>query len=193
MRKIPICLLILAGACTADRPADQQDTAAKVVTAVADSTARGAPEVPTTGATVEDSILDGMLPGRFATTPAGDTLQDLGGGMIDEHYSISVYKKNGDDYFRLQYSTGHMADGRAIWRFITRVAVGRLVLPDQLMFAGQCGTAAGTDNDIIAVARFVQEEEIFKTIRRAWRVDRKAESVTEIPTAGIQCTNPGGD
>lgn len=187
-------LFALAGCAAGSRPSSGDTVAAAVDTVPAAPVPSPSTPAPLRAtATVEDSILDGMLPGRKATTPAGDTLEDLGGGMIDEKYAVSQYRKNGDGYFRIQQITGNMADGKAIWRFITRVSLGKFALPYQLMFAGQCGVKDTPDSNVIAIARFVPEDEVFTVISRAWRFDPATETVREIPTADIRCFNPGGD
>jgi hypothetical protein len=189
-RFMPLLVVVLAS-CQVERG---KATAAIDSTAAAtDTLAPSTPSVTTAAPVDEDSILDGMLPARITVTPAGDTLQDLGGGMIDEKYGVSYFTKNGVAYFRVQQLTGHMANGHAIWRTITRVSASKLEKDEDLMFAGLCGTTAGSDPAIIAIPRINQQDTAFTQIRRAWKFDVATETVREIPTSNIRCWSQGDD
>jgi len=187
---MPVLLLVLSG-CQVER--EKPATATDSTVSAADTIARPTPSMTPAVAVNEDSILDGMLPARITVTAAGDTLQDLGGGMIDEKYAVSYYTKNGAAYFRIQESIGHMANGRAIWRMITRVSASKLQQGEDLMFSGLCGTTAGSDPTIVAIPRINLEDTVFTQIRRAWKFDVATETIKEIPTSNVRCWSQGDD
>ena len=187
---MPVLLLVLSG-CQVER--EKPTTAIDSTVTAADTLVGPTPSTTAAVAVNEDSILDGMLPARITVTPAGDTLQDLGGGMIDEKYGVSYYTKNGVSYFRVQQLSGHLANGRAIWRMITRVNASKLEKGEDLMFGGLCGTTSGSDPTIVAIPRVNHQDTAFTQIRRAWKFDIATETIKEIPTSDVRCWSQGDD
>ena len=139
---------------------------------------------------VEDSVLDALLPGRSALTRFGDTLVHIGGGMIGEDYAASEYRKNGHAYLRIQRLLGNRPDGWPIWSTRSRSLLPAMDSTEELLIAGQCGTASRIDSNLIAIAAG-RTDTVYREIRYAWRFDRASETLRAIDPGGLTCHNPG--
>ncbi|AFY68789.1 hypothetical protein Pse7367_0479 [Thalassoporum mexicanum PCC 7367] len=57
---------------------------------------------------------------------------------------------------------------------------------------GICKLRGKRDPEIAAIAKFdgYEDQESFTEVSQAWRIDTKAQRISEIPTRGVSCVNP---
>jgi hypothetical protein len=139
---------------------------------------------------VEDSVLDALLPGRTAVTRLGDTLVQVGGGMLGEEYAVSEYRKNGVTHVRIQRLLGNRPDGWPVWSTRTRIVLPAMDSTQYLLFAGPCGVAGTSDPNVIAIAAG-KTDSVYREIRGAWRFEARSETLLPIATDSVTCQNPG--
>ena len=189
-------LVIAAGssACVnQDRAAHgNADSTAPVESLVAVQPKSPTPAVPGSVDPV-DALLDTILPARPAVIATGDTVESFGGSMMDTSYAVAHYRKNSAQFFRIDQSTGHRPDGKAIWRTIKHVSLPSLKKEEQFMHGGMCGTGDKGEPYILAVVTADAEQVEWKNVSRAWRFDPTSETVEEIDPKQVTCWNPGDD
>ena len=183
-----------SSACTnQDRAAHgNTDSAAPVESLIVARPDSAAPAEPASVDPV-DALLDTILPARPAVIATGDTVESFGGSMMDTSYAVAHYRKNSAQFFRIDQSTGHRPDGKAIWRTITHVSLPVLKKEEQFMHGGMCGTGDKGEPYILAVVTAKAEQVEWKDVSRAWRFDRASETVKEIDPKQVTCWNPGDD
>lgn len=139
-----------------------------------------------------DSLQSSLFAGHTAVTPTGDTLREIGGGMVDTTYSAREFRNNEIGYLIVSQEHGHKPDGNPIWRVVTNVALPPMDSTQHLMFGGMCGINYKSDPYVFAVVG-IGGDSVYRNIRRAWRFDRATETLRTIPTTKVVCWDPGDD
>lgn len=178
-RRLLISFLVALTAC---RPPEKADHPAPSKAALNDSRALNA---------TEDLILDALVSDTPAVIPNGDTLRNLGGGMIDEDmkYGINRHTRNSTHYFRIRRLLGNKPNGKAVWSTLARVMLPPMDSTEVLLIEGLCKTNGKSDRFIFGIVGTVGDSVDFHA-RRAWRFDLASETLREIPTVGVTCAHP---
>lgn len=124
--------------------------------------------------------------------PNGDTITLLGGGMIDEDYGATEYRRNGSSFLRIEKSVGRKPDGKPIWSTRARLALPQTDSSQRLLFAGMCGTDNKSDRFVLAIA-VTEGDSVYRDIRHAWRFERVNETLRQIATNNVACWDIGPD
>lgn len=75
--------------------------------------------------------------------------------------------------------------------FEVRAAVDLPRLDDrEVIVFGMCRLDGVVDSAVIALV-YYRDEEVFKDVKRAWRVNSRGERFESIPTDGVTCENEG--
>jgi hypothetical protein len=184
-----IAAIILTIALASCRDVRRKDSS----TAVDSSTALNPPSESVGAQPYEDSVLDALLPGRRVVTASGDTLLNMAGGMLDEEYGASEYRKNSAKYVRIERSLGRRPDGRPIWSTRARLLLPRMDSTQALLFAGMCGIDDKSDPFVLAIPAAGPGDSVYRNIRHAWRFDRATETLHVIPASNIFCRDVNED
>jgi hypothetical protein len=60
------------------------------------------------------------------------------------------------------------------------------------MHSGLCGIDYKSDSYVLAIVG-IGGDSVYRNIRKAWRFDRGARTLSEIPTTNVVCFDPGED
>jgi hypothetical protein len=180
-----IILTIFFASCRDSRP-DDSPIAAHSSPGVKTGTSAGAQSY-------EDSILDALPPGRTVVTRSGDTLLNIGGGMLDEEYGAGEYRKNSATYVIIERSLGHKSNGMPIWSTRARLLLPPMDSTQTLFFAGMCGIDDKSDPFVLAIPAAGPSDSVYRNIRHAWRFDRATETLQVIQTSRVSCWDVGAD
>jgi len=146
----------------------------------------------------QDSILDRLGPGGTPAVLAnGDTVINYGGGILSltgaQNYAVDHYRIGATHYVRIQRAIGRKANGKPIW--LTRA---RLRLPPMdstetiVLTEGMCAVNGKNDPSVFGITGTVGDSVRWHA-HHAWRFDLAAESLQEIPTAGVTCEHADGE
>lgn len=124
--------------------------------------------------------------------PNGDTLTNLGGGMLDEDYGATEYQRNGLSFVRIAKSVGRREDGKPVWSTRARLKLPPRDPSQDFFFAGMCGTDNKPDRFILAIA-VTEGDSVYRDIGHAWRFERTNETVRPIATTNVACWDIGAD
>ncbi len=124
-------------------------------------------------------------------------LYSHGGGIIEgefnnKNYSLSRIKMSTDAYsyiFLEQIIHESKNDFFKILDILDLTKESKL--KDYNLYYHFCYYNNKNDQEIIAIAKYVEDEEFFTDIYKAWRADRKTEKIIEISTEGITVENVG--
>ena len=145
----------------------------------------------------DDSVLDQAIIGANpVVTPRGDTLSNLGGGMMEgegaSDYGIDHYTKNGLWYVRVQQMTSRKPDGKAVWATRARLRLPPETSRENLATEGLCSVEGKNDPFIIAVTGIAVDSVSFQA-NYAWRFDVAQQTLKEIPVTHVTCSRASGD
>ena len=143
--------------------------------------------------TVEDSVLNSLLPGASAITPSGDWLTMLAGGMLDQNYLATEYRKNGQEFVRVQRSLGRTTGGAAVWSTRARFTLPPMARNQALLFAGLCGVNNSADRYVLAIPAAGSGDTAYRNIQHAWRFEPRSEMLRPISTASVVCHDVNED
>jgi len=187
-------VLVLAG-CRAEVPpqrsADVADTIVLSAT-VSSAAVTNAPTDTPSRVSFDDSLRDTLSADRNVVTAAGDTLIDVGGGVIDDVYWFGEYRGKFSRYAKIMRLLGHKSNGIPIWSIRATVLIPPMDSTEHIMPAGLCGIDYKGDPYIFAVVG-IGGDSVYRNIRHAWRFERATETVHEIPTKNVMCFDPGED
>jgi hypothetical protein len=191
-----LCVLVMIASCRAENESNKAFSSVPPTSRVA-SGATSTPALkkfltPGLPATDEDSVIDALFAGQSTVSRNGDTLANIGEGMLDDAYSASWYRQNAGQHVRIVHLLGRRPDGSRIWSTRARLSLPPMDSTQQFMFAGMCGRGGKGDPYILAIA-VVNDDSVYRDIRHAWEFDPATETVREIPTAHVFCWNQGGD
>jgi hypothetical protein len=137
-----------------------------------------------TNTTVTDSSFVGL-------TPLSDSITHIGSGRIDDTYGAFDYIKNGIEYASIVHDIGTKPDGQPLWGIVSTVFLPPMDSTEHLMFSGLCGADYKSDPYVLAVVG-AGGDSVYRNIRKAWRFDRQAKTLREIPTKNVVCFDPMG-
>jgi hypothetical protein len=140
---------------------------------------------PETSTVVTDSSFVGL-------TPLSDSITHIGSGIIDETYGAFDYIKNGVEYASIVRDIGTKPNGQPLMGIVSTVVLPPMDTTEHLMFSGLCGTDYKSDQYVLAVVG-IGGDSVYRNIKRAWRFDRQAKTLREIPTKNVVCFDPMGD
>ena len=143
------------------------------------------PAGPQTNTRATDSSFLGL-------TPLSDSITHVGGGIIDDTYWASDYMKNGVEYASIVREIGTKPNGQPLMGIVSTVVLPSMDTTEHLMFSGLCGTDYKSDQYVLAVVG-IGGDSVYRNIKRAWRFDRDAKTLREIPTKNVVCFDPMGD
>jgi hypothetical protein len=135
--------------------------------------------------TATDSSLVGL-------TPLSDSIKHVGSGIIDDSYGAFDYIKNGVEYLSIVRDIGTKPDGQPLMGIVSTVTLPPMDTTEHLMFSGLCGTDYKSDQYVLAVVG-IGGDSVYRNIKKAWRFDRDAKALREIPTKNVVCFDPMGD
>lgn len=69
----------------------------------------------------------------------------------------------------------------------------KTLLPGYQVATGLCRQNEEADATIVATVKWVQDKEILKPVKQAWKLDRDKKRILIIPTKNVDCINEGGD
>jgi hypothetical protein len=124
-------------------------------------------------------------------TPLSDSITHIGSGMIDDIYGAFDYIKNGIEYASIVRDIGKKPDGQPLMGIVSTVVLTAMDSTEHLMFSGLCGTDYKSDPYVLAVVG-LGGDSVYRNIRKAWRFDREAKTLHEIPTKNVVCFDPMG-
>ena len=194
MRPLLACLIVTA--CIGERhsepvPSSRSQTVVQVRSAVGDSApslqaqnSKSAVSTQTNTA-VTDSSFVGL-------TPLSDSITHVGSGMIDETYGAFDYIKNGVEYASIVRDIGTKPNGQPLMGIVSTVVLPPMDTTEHLMFSGLCGTDYKSDQYVLAVVG-IGGDSVYRNIKKAWRFDRDAKTLREIPTKNVVCFDPMGE
>jgi len=135
--------------------------------------------------TAPDSSLGGL-------TPLSDSLTHVGSGIIDDTYGAFHYIKNGVEYLSIVRDIGTKPNGQPLMGIVSTVTLPPMDTTEHLMFSGLCGTNYKSDQYVLAVVG-IGGDSVYRNIKKAWRFDRDAKTLREIPTKSVVCFDPNGE
>ena len=125
-------------------------------------------------------------------TPLSDSIKHVGSGIIDDTYGAFDYIKNGVEYLSIVRDIGTKPDGQPLLGIVSTVTLPPMDTTEHLMFSGLCGTDYKSDQYVLAVVG-IGGDSVYRNIKKAWRFDREARALHEIPTKNVVCFDPMGD
>jgi len=183
---VAIGFMTMLAACSGERPPERSATTETTSIGTKASTAGSI-------VTYEDSVLDSLFPGDSTITRTGDTLVELGGGMINDGYAVDQYRRNSTRYVKIERFVGYRPGGKkAIFSTLVRLPLPAMDSTQWLMFGGMCGVNDTSDVEVLAIA-VANDDSVYRSISHAWRFDRATRTLREIPTTNVVCWNQGGD
>jgi hypothetical protein len=105
---------------------------------------------------------------------------------------VHQYRKDGVTYASIEQEIGKKANGQPLWSAVSRVALPPMDSTQHLMHSGLCGIDYKSDSYVLAIVG-IGGDSVYRNIRKAWRFDRGARTLREIPTTNVVCFDPGED
>jgi hypothetical protein len=194
MRSLLACLIL--SACSVGERQPEAATLSTAQTADQVSSAVGEPaqtlpaQSSTPAATPQTKIAtDSSLVGL---TPLSDSIKHVGSGIVDDTYGAFHYIKNGVEYLSIVRDIGTKPNGQPLMGIVSSVTLPAMDTTEHLMFSGLCGTDYKSDQYVFAVVG-IGGDSVYRNIKKAWRFNRDAKALREIPTKNVVCFDPMGD
>jgi hypothetical protein len=125
-------------------------------------------------------------------TPLSDSITHIGSAPMDSIYASFDYRQNGVEYASIVREIGTKPNGQPLMGIVTTVELPRMDSTEHLFPPGFCGPDYTADNYVIAVVG-IGGDSVWRNIKKAWRFDREAKTLREIPTKNVVCFDPMAD
>jgi hypothetical protein len=194
MRSLLACLILTACSVGERQPESAipstTQTADQVPFAVGETAQSLRAQSSTSAATAQtNTTTDSSLGGL---TPLSDSIKHVGSGIIDDTYGAFHYIKNGVEYLSVVRDIGTKPNGQPLMGIVSTVTLPPMDTTEHLMFSGLCGTNYKSDQYVLAVVG-IGGDSVYRNIKKAWRFDRDAKTLREIPTKNVVCFDPNGE
>lgn len=194
MRSLLACAIITACSVGENQPAppSKSQIVAQAPFAVSESAQRlparsSTPAItPQRNTTATDSSIPGLTPLSL------DSITHVGSGIIDDTYGAFDYIKKGVEYASVVREIGTKPNGQPLMGIVSTVTLPPMDTTEHLMFSGLCGTDYKSDQYVLAVVG-IGGDSVYRNIKKAWRFDRDAKILREIPTKNVVCFDPMGE
>lgn len=120
--------------------------------------------------------------------PLPEGVNDRGGWLIDESYSVNQVSIQGQKLLLLDRLTGRDSQGRASFQVIDVLKLPLMYKTEEITGGSSCSVNSQEDPSIVVIAKS-SNTEFFNKARKAWRV--KDGKFNEISVQGLQfqCEN----